>query len=159
MITREPDIRISGLSIRVHSRSNAPDYWEGNWAAITATCEYPGAKVEVIGTILHLSETARLAASCESLYKTLEGEAELACMEPNLHMTLKALHAGQIEVSIAITPDQLSQSHTFLAHFDQTYLPPIIEVATGSWPGSPLKGSLKAARRPSAGVGLRAATD
>jgi hypothetical protein len=127
MLTGEPNIRTRGLSIHVHSRSDAPDYWDGNWAAITATCEYPGARVETTGVILHLAELARLADGCERLYKTLEGEAQLACMEPNLRVKLTALRGGHIEIEIAITPDQLSQSHTFLDGFDQTYLPPIIE--------------------------------
>jgi hypothetical protein len=140
MATREPDIRISGLSIHVHSRSDAPDYWDGNWATITATCEYPGARVETTGTILHLPELARMAEGCERLYETLEGEAELACMEPNLRVNLKALRGGQIEIAIAITPDQLSQSHTFLAHFDQTYLPPIIEACRRVLAKFPVRG-------------------
>jgi hypothetical protein len=140
MATREPDIRISGLSIHVHSRSDAPDYWDGNWAAITATCEYPGARVETTGMILHLPELAHLAAGCEKLYETLEGEAELACMGPNLQVKLKALRAGQIEITIAITPDQLSQSHTFVARFDQTYLPPIIESCRRVLEKFPIKG-------------------
>uniref|UniRef100_UPI0037BE5CD3 WapI family immunity protein n=1 Tax=Ideonella sp. TaxID=1929293 RepID=UPI0037BE5CD3 len=62
----------------------------------------------------------------ETLYQSLEGRAELRCIEPTLGVELSAQTCGHIQVKISITPDHINESHSYTDGFDQTYLPPII---------------------------------
>ena len=77
-------------------------------------------------SIVHLGEIYGLLHETETLYQTLQGQAELRCMEPNLGVQLLAQTGGHIRVKISITPEHMSESHNYMDGFDQTYLPPII---------------------------------
>lgn len=130
-ITRlgEPDIEIAGLKIWVHGRQfeDAQDYWDGNWLHVTAYCAEGGAAVRAHGPLLHLSELSHFLKACEKLHETLRGKAELPCMEPNLSVELAVSSPrGNIEAKVRITPDHLSQQHTFGFSIDQSYLPGIL---------------------------------
>lgn len=125
----EPDLQIAGLRLWVHGRQfpQSQDCWDGNWLIVTAHCSYPQSSVCVHGSFIHLGEIYGLLQETEALFQTLNGQAELRCMEPNLSVELHAQTGGHIRVKIAITPDQISESHSCTDGFDQTYLPPIIE--------------------------------
>ncbi|MDD4928920.1 MAG: hypothetical protein PHP85_06545 [Gallionella sp.] len=124
----DPDLVIAGFQLWVHGREypQATDYWDGNWLRITAYCVYPNSMVRTHGPIVHLGEIAALLRGCEHLYQTLKGEAGLVCMEPYLNAELVAETGGKIKVKLSITPDHMSESHSYSDSFDQTYLPPII---------------------------------
>ena len=124
----EPDLVIAGLRIWVHGRQfpQSADYWDGNWLRVTAYCMYPQSIVRAHGAIIHLGEIVGLLNECENLYKTLNGQACLRCIEPNLGVELTAESGGHINVRLTITPDQLTESHNFTDGIDQTYLLPII---------------------------------
>jgi hypothetical protein len=124
----EPDLQVGGLSLWVHGRAyeESVDYWDGNWLRVTAICRYPGAWTSTEGTILHLSEVSGLLEGCQSVFDTLEGNAVLDCMEPNLKIELESTGSGHLAVRIAITPDHMTQSHSYTDELDQTFLPPII---------------------------------
>jgi len=124
----EPDLRIAGLRLWIHGRAcpDATDYWDGNWLRATAWCSSPGATVRVHGSIVHLGELVGLLRGCERLHETLTGRAELACIEPYLHVSLIAATGGHIRVDVSITPDHMAESHSFTDEFDQTYLPPVV---------------------------------
>jgi hypothetical protein len=124
----EPQLQIAGLRVWVHGRQfpNAMDYWDGNWLRVTAYCLYPDSQVRTHGSILHLGELVGLLRDCESLYNSVKGTAALKCIEPNLRVTLEAEWNGAIKVHIEITPEQLTERHSFDDSIDQTYLPGII---------------------------------
>jgi hypothetical protein len=124
----EPDLEILGLRLWVHGRQfpQSKDYWDGNWLIVTARCSYPQSSVCAHGSIVHLGEIYGLLHATEILYQTLRGQAELCCIEPNLAVELLAQTGGHIRVKISITPEHLSESHSYTDGFDQTYLPPII---------------------------------
>ncbi|MES2354658.1 MAG: hypothetical protein V4568_09715 [Pseudomonadota bacterium] len=124
----EPDLVIAGLRVWIHGRQfpQAIDYWDGNWLRVTAYCVYPESVVRSHGPIIHLSEVVGLLRECEMLYQTLEGQAVLRCIEPNLGVELIAETGGHIKVQLSITPDHMTESHSFEEEFDQSYLPPII---------------------------------
>jgi hypothetical protein len=104
-------------------------------------CDYSGARVETSGPIIHLGELQRLLAESEALYETLQGEARLRCLEPNLNVELKtADRAGHISVRIQITPDHMTQEHRFLDYVDQTYLPALIEACREIVAKYPIRG-------------------
>jgi hypothetical protein len=124
----EPDLQIAGLQIWVHGRqfAEAMDYWDGNWLRVTAYAVYADSAVRVRGSIVHLGEVDGLMRGCERLYASLNGVAKLACIEPNLSVTMEIQKHGHMAVQVEITPDHLSETHTFRSEFDQSYLPEII---------------------------------
>ena len=126
----EPDIEIAALRIWVHGREfeDAEDYWDGNWLRATAHCAASGASSRAHGSILHLGELVGFLDECAVLHKTLEGKAELSCIEPNLGVELSTSESrGNIDVNVRLTPDHLTQEHLFRFAIDQSYLPGIIK--------------------------------
>ena len=137
-----PDLKLSGLQIWIHNRQfpNTNDYWDGNWLDVTVHCGALNSSVWTSGTIIHLSEIADWLKDVEAMESSLQGEASLACMEPQLGVTLKAKNLGHISMVIDITPDILSQSHQFTFEIDQSYLPPFIRSCRTILQHYPLKG-------------------
>ena len=123
-----PDIKIAELEIWIHGYQfpDSNDFWDGNQLNATATCASKGASVRVSGSFIHLSEIEHLETSAETLHRTLDGKAELSCMEPELHVELEVNKLGQIEVVVNITPDYMNQDHSFTFEIDQSYLPELI---------------------------------
>jgi hypothetical protein len=123
-----PDLEIAGMRLWVHGRQfpRATDYWDGNWLRVTAYCVYPDAMVRTHGSIVHLGELVGLLRGCERVHRTLKGEASLECIEPNLNVSLKIQWNGTIDVHIEITPDHMTERHTFDDSLDQSHLPSII---------------------------------
>jgi len=124
----EPNLEISCLRVWVHGREfpDSQDFWDGNWLRVTARCTTKDTSVRAFGSLIHLREIGSLFHECSRLYEKLEGCASLDCMEPNLTVKLTAGRCGHVDIEINITPDHMSESHTFIDMFDQTYLPPII---------------------------------
>lgn len=120
---------VAGLKIWIHARQyeDSSDYWDGNWLNVTASYASTGARVEAAGPILHLSEVNEFLEECRRLYDTLDGEATLGSIEPNLRVVLRADDAlGGISACTSITPDHLAEEHSFTARIDQSHLPYII---------------------------------
>jgi hypothetical protein len=118
-----PDFEVAGLRIWIRGREleNATDYWDGNWLRVTARCGSAGAEVWAEGPILHLAELQGWLAQLKELERTLNGCAELSCMEPNLSARLE-LTDGRGELVVNITPDHLAEKHGFTFAIDQSYL-------------------------------------
>jgi len=116
-----PDIRLSGFQLWVHGR-----YGE-YWLNITAHCGGEGSSVWISGSIIHLPELDAWLTGIERLYKALDGQAILNCMEPNLAITLKAESRGNIHMKVEITPNQFTQNHSFHFEIDQSYLAGLIQ--------------------------------
>ena len=126
----EPAIRVAGLRIWVHGRAHpeAIDYWDGNWLTITAHCAEAGGSVRVHGAILDLISFHGWAKELTQLYETLKGEAVLSSHEPNLEARIQSTdRSGHLTLSVNITPDHMTQSHSFEFELDQTYLPALAE--------------------------------
>ena len=102
---RPPDLHITGLRLWVHGRQfpMADGYWDSNWLQVTVHCAAPGARVWVTGPILHVPEIAHFLRGIEVLHASLQGEATLPCMEPELAVTLTAEGLGHITMIVAIT--------------------------------------------------------
>jgi hypothetical protein len=124
----QPDLQLAGLRMWIHGRQfpSTDDYWDGNWLNVTVHCRAQSASVWTSGPIIHLSEIAHLLQGAEAMETSLQGEATLPCMEPELALTLKAEGLGHIAMVVDITPDNLSQAHHFRFEIDQTYLPHLI---------------------------------
>ena len=118
----------------------ADDYWDGNWLQVTVHCAAPGARVWVTGPILHVPEIAHFLRGIEALHTSLQGEATLPCMEPELAVTLTAERLGHITMVVAITPDHLAQAHRFTFLLDQSYLPAVMDSCRTILRQYPVKG-------------------
>jgi hypothetical protein len=137
-----PNLQIAGLRLWVHGRQfpMADDYWDSNWLQVTVHCTAPGAHVWVTGPILHVSEIAHFLRGVEALHASLQGEATLPCMEPELAVSLTAEGLGHITMVVAITPDHLSQAHRFTLTIDQSYLPLVMDSCRTILRQYPIKG-------------------
>ncbi len=129
LLDTDPDLQISGMRLWVHGREfpDATDYWDGNWLRVTACCVAPDAVVQAHGAFVHLGELVGLLQGCEKMFHTLQGEAGLDCMEPNLRVALKIRWNGSIDAQIQLTRDPLTQKHVFEDTLDQSYLPAIMD--------------------------------
>lgn len=125
----QADIKISGLQIWIHGRQ-FPDlkdsYDDGDWLNIAVHCCQDGASVFMSGSFLRLSELKRWYIKLKAMHKTLSGEANLECIEPELAIAMKAGSLGHVTMEVDITPDNLTQKHWFQFNIDQSYLAEII---------------------------------
>ena len=137
-----PDLQVAGLRLWVHGRQfpMADDYWDGNWLQVTVHCGAPGASVWVTGPILHVPEIAQFLRGVEALHASLQGEAILPCMEPELAVSLTAERRGHMTMVVAMTPDHLFQAHRFTFTIDQSYLPPVMDSCRAILRQYPVKG-------------------
>jgi hypothetical protein len=125
----EPDFTVGGFSLWIRDRQfpGNSDYWDGNWLIVRAEMRASGALIEVEGPILHIPELVRFRDELSKLNASLSRSAELRPLEPGLHLTLTAQSLGHISADLSITPDQLTQRHTFEFGIDQSYLPALLD--------------------------------
>jgi hypothetical protein len=138
-----PDIKLNGLQIWVHGRQfpDATDYWDGNWLRATAHCGTHGADVWTTGSILHVPDIVGWLADLERMKTSLTGEANLVPLEPELRVKLAATQLGHISMEVEITPDNVTQEHTFHFDLDQSYLDPVIESCRNLVTEYPVRGA------------------
>ena len=103
------------------------EYWDANWPNVRAEVELPGQSwVKAAGAFVMTAELARFRDELRMVYEQLDGEAGLWTIEPELKVRLTAQPNGGLEVEISLTPNQMTQEHTFFVALDQSYLPPVI---------------------------------
>jgi hypothetical protein len=125
----EPQIKLRGLQIWIQGRQfpDEQDYWDGNWLNVTAHCETYQASVWTNGPILHVSDLARWFADLETMNRTLSGAADLVSLEPELSVELEMNDLGHVGMRVEITPDIMTQEHSFEFEIDQSYLDGLID--------------------------------
>ena len=138
----DPDINLNGFQLWVHARQfpNEQDYWDGNWLNATAHCGTHDANVWTSGSIIHVPDLVRWLSALEIMNHTLSGEADLVSLEPELSVALKMGSLGQIQMTVEITPDQMSQQHSFKFELDQSYLENLIASLRSLLAKYPVKG-------------------
>jgi hypothetical protein len=143
-----PNLKLEGLQIWVHGRQfpDSHDYWDGNWLRVTAHCGGKGASVFTTGSIIRLTELDHWRSGTENLLKSLDGEANLVCMEPELSVNLKHTSLGHITMEVSITPDHLAQRHWFQFEIDQSNLPPFIKQCQSILETYPIRGDRRGIR-------------
>lgn len=124
---RSPDVQIAGFSLWVFGREfeDLHDYSDGNWLRVFARCSAGRSTVEAKGPIIHAPELAKWLKELRECNSSLNGEAVLACMEPNLSARIW-LKDGRGEFILNITPDHVSQEHRYTFQIDQSYLRELI---------------------------------
>ena len=121
-------IQLANISITVHKRAY-PDTtydWDTGWLHVTIRYRGEHTTVNIQGPYLHWTELRKFLLDCESLYKTLQGNAVLDSREPNLRIELNAKERGNIQMMTNITPNPLIQKHEIIDEIDQSYLPDFI---------------------------------
>jgi hypothetical protein len=73
-------------------------------------------------------------------FRSLAGEANLDCLEPQLSVSLKAKSLGHITLEVSITPNHLTQKHWFQFEIDQSYLPALVRQCRSLLGAYPIKG-------------------
>jgi hypothetical protein len=126
----------------VHSYQyrNADDYDDANSLNATAICAEKGATVVVEGAFIRTTEILAWQRAVQELAENLVGEARLECLEPEISVTLKGSPLGVVEMQVQITPDQLTQEHTFTFAVDQSYLGPLASQCTSLLSVFPVRG-------------------
>ncbi len=142
MIETKPDLCIEGFEIWIFGRQfpESDDYWDGNWLDVAARCTGESAVVKARGSILHLSELDKWLHECKQVHASLSGMAHLSCMEPNIDVKITMDKRGRCELVVCLTPDHLSQEHSFIFELDQSYLPSLIQSLEAILHSYPLKG-------------------
>ena len=137
-MTGDADLKLFGFSLWVLGRqfAESKDYWDGNWLNVRARVEVPGARVEHAGHFVRAEEIQEFCRQVSVLDKVLTGEAALSCIEPWLKIVIR-LTGGKGEMTVAITPDHIMQSHKFMFSMDQSYLKPLLadcRIIMSKWP-------------------------
>jgi hypothetical protein len=89
-------------------------------------CGAQGAEVTISGTFVRITELLAWANECQLLLERTNDAAEFPTLEPNLTVEMKLDERGHLETRVEISPDHLTQQHTFLFDLDQSYLPSLI---------------------------------
>ncbi|MEM8884092.1 MAG: hypothetical protein AAGD14_08500 [Planctomycetota bacterium] len=127
----EPDIRLGGLHIWIHTPPG-PLKADGGYTWLRSTAHYTadGARVWTGGEIFTIECLASLRAGCSILHADFRAgmTAELPPIEPDLAIRMKVSdRVGHMELEVEMTPDPLRQSHLFRHELDQSYLPTFID--------------------------------
>jgi hypothetical protein len=142
----EPALRIDGFQLWVHGYQfpDSTDEWDGNWLWVTAHCGAAGAAVWVSGALLTVPDILHLEEECEALRQGQVQLAELTSLEPELKINIQPVdRLGHLEVKVEITPDHMSQQHSFQFEIDQTYLPLIAMQCRAITQAYPIRGEQK----------------
>jgi hypothetical protein len=84
--------------------------------------------VSVSGPYLRIDEIIGFRESAEKINSNSAGQAKLICIEPHFQLSIEMLGSlGEAEMEVKITPDHLTQDHSFLFSIDQSYLGIVIK--------------------------------
>ena len=93
---------------------------------VRASMEARGALIKCDGAILTTMDIKQFRDQLAAMVETLQGEASLEPLEPELKMVFKMQSRGHLEATVEITPDHLTQHHRFVVDADQSYLPALV---------------------------------
>jgi hypothetical protein len=127
-----PDLKLGPLAVWVHGRQfeDSQDFWDGNWLRVTVHCGAKGGEVTISGTFVRVTELIAWAKECQGLLDNVSDTAELPTLEPNLTVEMKLDQLGHVE-TVEISPDHLTQEHTFWFEVGLSDLPPLISAING----------------------------
>lgn len=90
-----------------------------------AKCDGPGAWVVAEPCCL-IGDIEKWYADLDKLYKDIEGKVSFFALESDFKIGMTGNKLGQIELTIDISSDPLTQSHQFIFELDQSYLPSVV---------------------------------
>jgi len=111
-----------------------------DWLSMTARCCASGAEVRTAGLIVHLPDIERWCDQITQMREKLSGKAILVDLKQHLIVELMSLNLGHIQLKIEITPDHMTQQHSFQFDIDQTYLSPLLAQCRAVLAEYPIRG-------------------
>jgi hypothetical protein len=137
----DPTFEAGRLKVWVRGRRFplSDDYWDGNWMSVTAYYHPSESSVVAGGPFVHLGELWGLYQGIVRMHETSAGEAKLECLEPNLSLRIEAGSRSQLKLQTSITPDHLSETHSYEDELDLSYLPAIIASLSVLFSAYPIK--------------------
>lgn len=126
---RPPQLEVASFQLWLHGREfpDSDDSWDGNFLRVTVHCSGAGGSASATGPILDTVSVYRFREQLATLQATLQGEAVLDSVEPNVVVRLRASDGlGHIALRVEITADHLSEGHWFEFELDQSYLPGVL---------------------------------
>jgi hypothetical protein len=123
--TEKPDLVVEKLQIWIHGRQfpDATDYDDANWLNVSARYDSGKSCIDASGSFIHLSEIQLFFDDSEKALQGLVQTIELPTVEPILRLTMELDMLGHIKGTLNITPDSMSEEHTYTLDMDQSYLP------------------------------------
>lgn len=140
----KPGLTVAGFQLWVHGRQypDSQEYYDANWLRVTAYTGAAGASVRVSGAILMVTDLVQWAQECDALATGNIQEASLEPLEPELRVRIRqADRLGHLTMRVDITPDHLTQTHSFEFGIDQTYLPAIVSSCRAIIRAYPVRGA------------------
>ena len=139
----QPALQLAGFQLWVHGYEfqDSADYWDANWLRVTAHCGGLGASVWATGALLRNVDLAGWAEKCDALREGKAQRAELAPLDPEVKVVIEPRdRLGHLSVLVEITPEHLSQRHSFEFDIDQTYLLDIARMCRAILGAYPVRG-------------------
>jgi len=140
----EPDLKAAGFQLWVHGWQfpESQDDDDSNWLTVTAHSGAAGASVWASGPIVEITDLVRWAEQCDALYNGNGREADLTPVEPELLVRIRPRdRLGHFTMRVEITPDHLTQEHSFEFEIDQTNLPEIARQCRTIAEAFPIRGA------------------
>lgn len=140
----EPQLAVAGLRLWVHGWEfeQAVDFDDANWLRITAHCSANGSRVWTDGPILQAPDIQRFGDECSRLLRGESDRAELAPLEPNLHIAIERVdRTGHLMATVVITVETSHQAHSIQFEIDQSYLPGIVTGCASILRSFPVRGT------------------
>ncbi len=123
-----PDIKLANVELWIlgYEFPEMNDNDDSNWLNVVVICKSPNSHTIVEGSFLQTYNLHSFLKEIEVVNNTLKGKAELASIEPNLHIELQVHTLGQIEMQVSITPDHMTENHEYQFQIDQSYLSDVV---------------------------------
>ena len=141
-------IQLAGLTLEVLGRRslNSPKNDEDDWLSMSARCRASGAEVLVSGLIVSIPAIERWRDQMMQIQQSFLGTTTFGDLEQHLLVELMALSLGHIWLKVGITPDHMTQQHSFQFEIDQTYLSPLLVQCGALLDQYPLRSKLPVVR-------------
>ena len=123
------DVQIGPLTLTVHDGQSpwSDESWDEDHLHIVAEIDLAGQSwVRVAGSFLTMRDIASFLDELRQLHQQAGRMAELGSFGPAFILRLAGSSTGSIAAHLKLTPDILTQTHTFELQLDQTHLPGII---------------------------------
>jgi hypothetical protein len=138
-----PDLKAAGFQLWVHGRQfpDSSDYDDGSWLRVTAHVGAAGSSVWASGAILMVTELLLLGHEVGALPRAETQRVDWEPLEPELRVQFEQADSlGHFTMRVQITPDHLTQDHSFEFEIDQTYLRGIAEACRAIASKYPVRG-------------------
>ena len=123
------DVQIGALTLTVYDGQSpwTDEYWDADYLHVIAEIDLAGqAWVRVAGPFLTMGDIASFLDELRQMHQHMGRMAELRPPDPTFSLHVVRMATGSVAAHLELTPDILTQNHTFELQLNQTHLPGII---------------------------------